>query len=438
MLTSLVLSFLLLPLFAILIYGGSLLINFRWAEKSVTSFVQTIFFANLFLILLSFYYLSQIDNLTQIIHLPLWFHISDYHFEMSLNFDRLSAPYCLLAVLLCGVVGKFSTTYLHREPGFHRFFFLLLVFYFGVTLVSLAGTIDLLFVGWEVVGISSVLLISFYHTRFHSINNSFRAMLSYRLCDAGMIAAAAWMHYTFKTADFQNIFYHVIWPNPLGSFAAPSITPIALFLIWASLGKSSMLPMSGWLTRAMEGPTPSSAIFYGALSIHLGPYLLLRCYPFISYSKTAQIVLLIIGIMTALFATIVGRVKADAKTQLAYATMAQVALIMIEIALGFYWVALVHICAHAVLRTLQFLRSMSLIQDFQQNPIIMQGFELKQGSYYEIFIPKAIRNRIYVHAMDELHLDNVIHRFILNPILLAVEWIDKKEDQLLDFFHKKD
>lgn len=438
MLEGFVLAFLLLPLFGLLVYGGSLVFSFRWEERSVTKFIQFIFFANLLLILSSLILLANQTNNTLIIQLPNWFHISEYHFEMSLNFDRLSAPYCLLAVLLCGVVGKFSTTYLHREPGFHRFFFLLLLFYFGVTLVSLAGTIDLLFIGWEVVGISSVLLISFYHNRFHSINNSFRAMLTYRICDAGLIAAAAWMHYTFHTADFQKIFYHIIWPMPLGNFAAPAITPIALFLIWASLGKSSILPMSGWLARAMEGPTPSSAIFYGALSIHLGPYLLLRCYPFISYSKVAQVTLIILGASTALYATIVGRVKADAKTQLAYATMSQVSIIMIEIALGFYWVALTHICAHAILRTLQFLRSMSLIQDFQQNPMIMRGFELKTGSYYEILLPKKFRNWLYVHALDELHLDNVIFRYLINPFLLAINWIDEQEDRLLDFFHKKD
>jgi len=119
-----------------------------------------------------------------------------------------------------------------------------------------------------------------------------------------------------------------------------------------------------WPARAMEGPTPSSAIFYGALSVHLGPFLLSRFYDYFSHFPSLLVAVGMIGAASAFYATLVGRTRSDAKTMLAFATISQVGIIFVEIAMGFQNLALFHMVTHASLRTYQFLRSSSLIQDF--------------------------------------------------------------------------
>ena len=116
----------------------------------------------------------------------------------------------------------------------------------------------------------------------------------------------------------------------------------------------------------MEGPTPSSAIFYGAISIHAGAYLLLRVQPMLAQSTLASALVIVIGVVTAIHGTIVGRASADAKTSLAYASLTQVGVVFVEIGIGWKWIAVAHILGHATVRTLQFLRAPSMLHDYHQ------------------------------------------------------------------------
>ena len=129
------------------------------------------------------------------------------------------------------------------------------------------------------------------------------------------------------------------------------------------MGKSAQLPFSGWLPRAMEGPTPSSALFYGAVSIHAGLFLLLRVWPVLEVSFVARTVGVLVGLATALYATAVVRVHTDAKGALAHATLAQVGLILAEICLGWTALALTHLVCHAFLRLGQYLKAPNTIHD---------------------------------------------------------------------------
>jgi NADH:ubiquinone oxidoreductase subunit 5 (subunit L)/multisubunit Na+/H+ antiporter MnhA subunit len=162
------------------------------------------------------------------------------------------------------------------------------------------------------------------------------------------------MHDWAGTASFAGGLPHLTGAQPL---------TVCLLLFLAAAGKAAQVPFSGWLPRAMEGPTPSSAIFYGAISIHAGAYLLLRIQPLLAQSPWASALVVIIGIVTALQGTIVGRAAADAKTSLAYASLTQVGVIFVEIGLGWKWIAVVHILGHATVRTLQFLRAPSMLHD---------------------------------------------------------------------------
>src|SRR5262249_5142763 len=139
-----------------------------------------------------------------------------------------------------------------------------------------------------------------------------------------------------------------------------------LLLVVAAAGKSALVPFSGWLPRAMEGPTPSSAVFYGALSVHLGAFLLLRAGPILSLSIPLCVILVVWGLGTAALAAMTARVQSDIKSALAFASLTQVGLIVAEIGCGLRWIPLAHMIGHGCLRTLQFLRAPTLLQDYRQ------------------------------------------------------------------------
>src|SRR5262249_33286198 len=141
---------------------------------------------------------------------------------------------------------------------------------------------------------------------------------------------------------------------------------VGLLLVVAAAGKSALVPFSGWLPRAMEGPTPSSAVFYGALSVHLGAFLLLRMSSLLSASPALAGLVVALGLVTAVCAHVTGSVQTDIKSALSFASLAQVGLIVAEIGLGawfpFLWyVALAHLLGHACVRTLQFVRAPTLL-----------------------------------------------------------------------------
>src|SRR5262249_12342072 len=175
----------------------------------------------------------------------------------------------------------------HRERGYFRFFVLLHLFAFGSLLAFAAGSFDLLAAGWEIVGITSVLLIGFFQLRPAPVENALRVFAVYRACDIGLLVGVFAMHHWAGTATFTSGF-------PLLTGSQGLI--VSLLLLLAASGKAAQVPFSGWLPRAMEGPTPSSAIFYGAISIHAGAYLLLRMQPTLARSAPASALVILIGL----------------------------------------------------------------------------------------------------------------------------------------------
>jgi NADH-quinone oxidoreductase subunit L len=352
-----------------------------------------------------------------------WFEVGHYHFKFRFLVDLLGSTYAVLTTALIGIILRFSRNYLHREEGYFRFLFLMSTLMFGLIIVSFSRSLDILFIGWELVGTTSVLLIGYFHEKPQPVVHATKAIISYRLCDAGILAAAAWCHIYLHTHDFMMLTHHLEETHAGSGFIF-----IGLFVIWASLAKAGQLPMSSWLPTAMEGPTPSSAIFYGALSVHLGPFLLLRFYGYFHHFTFLLIVIGVIGAVSALYATMVGRTRSDAKTMLAYATISQVGLIYVEIALGFTNFALFHMVTHASLRTYQFLRSGSLIQDFFENPTIEQDVPIQRSHFFGRFVSEKTRNKIFVHALHGFHLDyfsTKIIRAFLAPMKVYMSWEEK-------------
>jgi NADH-quinone oxidoreductase subunit L len=288
-----------------------------------------------------------------------------YHFVFKFEFDRLSVPFVIMTFALCGTIGAFCNRYMHREPGFNRFFFCYSLFVLGMVMTSLAGTIETLFTGWELVGLSSALLVAFYHERLSPVQNGLHVWCVYRLSDAALLMASIVLHHLTGEGDFDKLVHVGTWPEGTALLTQSQCLLVGLLLLVAAMGKSALVPFSGWLPRAMEGPTPSSAVFYGALSVHLGAFLLLRVSPLLDRSRLLCVCIVLVGLTTAVFGAFAARVQTDIKSALSFASLTQVGLIVAEIGFGLRYLALIHILGHACLRTLQFLRAPTLLHDYR-------------------------------------------------------------------------
>lgn len=311
-----------------------------------------------------------------------WLAAGGRHFPVALRADGLSLVMLSLSAVLVGIVAVFSRRYMHRDPGFHRFFLLLNLFGAGIMLLFAAESFELLAVGWELVGAASVLLVAFYQGREAPARGALRVLAAYRLADVGLFAGVAILHAAH------------------GAPSGAASTAVAFLFLLAAMGKSAQAPFSGWLPRAMEGPTPSSAIFYGALSVHAGAYLLLRARPILDASSWAPEAVVAVGALTALQGALVGRTCPDAKTALAYATVSQLGVVFMEIGLGWDRLAVWHIAGHAVLRTAQFLRAPSLLHDHHQLHSASGGRLAAAGAPFGAILPRPLQAWLYGFALD--------------------------------------
>jgi NADH:ubiquinone oxidoreductase subunit 5 (subunit L)/multisubunit Na+/H+ antiporter MnhA subunit len=327
-----------------------------------------------------------------------WFSVPGYSLQSVLLLDVTGAVFMTLTTSLLILVSVYSGRYLHREPGFARFFLLMLLFAIGMLAIAAGGSLDIVFGGWELVGLSSALLIAFFHRREAPVRHGLRAFAVYRTCDVGFLAGVVLFHELTHSSVFREAF-----PALATQTSVTALNGVALLFVLAAMGKSAMLPFTGWLPRAMEGPTPSSAIFYGALSIHAGPFLLLRLAPLLDTAPIARAVVLVVGVLTALHATTVGRVQTDIKSKLAYASVAQVSLIWVEVGLGLHTLALVHMAGHATLRTWELLRAPSFLRDWRAR-------ETLRGPRRRSAKPRRaawLRDAVYRLTMERWYLDEL-------------------------------
>lgn len=356
-----------------------------------------------------------------------------FHFHIKFLFDRLSIPMVILSYVLVGVIGAFASKYLHNDAGFHRFFVVFAMFLVGLLLAFLAGTIETLFLGWELVGLSSALLIAYFHDRAGPVRNGLWVWTIYRFADAAFLMAAVAMHHMIREGDFAGLMGAAPWPDGTSALDGWDTLLVGSLLLVAAAGKSGLVPFSGWLPRAMEGPTPSSAVFYGALSIHLGAFLLLRMGPILDDSPLLRAMVIVLGGATALLAALVSRVQSDVKSALAYASVCQVGIIVVEIGLGLWYLALAHMIGHAFLRSLQLLRAPNLLRDYKsmENAI---GGRLARGSFGILQrLPVRWQQIFFLFALERGYTDQLLWRLIVNPFLALFRQLDRWETRWSKF-----
>lgn len=420
------------PALLVLLLGGTTLIGRRLSERATIGFVQIAIGAGLIasLAILAIM-LSGGDR-----HIPIevghWVEVPHYHFSIKFVYDRLSVPFAILSFMLCGTIGAFAARYMHREPGYNRFFVLYALFLLGMIVTSLSDTIETLFAGWELVGLSSAMLVAFFHERPAPVRNGLRVWTVYRVSDAALLTAALTMHHLTGEGDFDLLMGSGVWPQGQATITETQALAVGLLLLLAAAGKSALIPFSGWLPRAMEGPTPSSAVFYGALSVHLGAFLLLRVSPVLEQSIWLCAAVVLLGLSTALLAGIAGSAQTDIKSALCFASLTQVGIIVAEIGLGFRYVALIHIIGHACLRTLQFVRAPTLLHDYRslenaigsRLPRFTDPLQRKTSERFRLWL--------YRFALERGYLDALLADYIAEPVLRLFRRFDRWERRFTD------
>ncbi len=328
-------------------------------------------------------------------------------------FDKITATYLMVGSLLSLLIIAYSRTYLHREGGYKRFFNTVMFFYFGYNILVLSANLATFFIGWEVAGISSFLLIGYYRNRYIPVRNAVKIFSIYRIADLAFIlgiwASHHIWHKNIVLIDLQNTELVI---SHLNEHPELSIFFCIMILIAASI-KSAQFPFSSWLPRAMEGPTPSSAIFYSSLSVHAGLLLLIRTSDFWQQIPGIKVAIIILGLITFLIASATARVQSNIKAQIAYAAIAQIGLMFIEVAFGLDWIVLVHFAGNAFLRSYQLLISPSIVtyqirhQFYNFKPIKDLG---------KITLLSRIKKSLYVLCMEEWYMDEFMHHTIWNTL----------------------
>ncbi len=354
-----------------------------------------------------------------------------YEFFIDFYFDQISAVYLFIGALLTSMITTYSRYYLHREKGYKRFFNTVLFFFFGYNLAILSGNFETLFIGWEIIGISSFLLIAFYRERYLPVKNAFKVFSIYRIGDVGLLLAMWASHHLFheniafmKLNNYELVNEHLQNHSVIGIF-------IALCLACAAAAKSAQIPFSSWLPRAMEGPTPSSAIFYGSLSVHLGVFLMLRTFPFWEHQTTMRFAIGLMGLTTSLAASVMARVQSSVKSQVAYSSISQIGIIFIEIALGFETLALIHFAGNAFLRTYQLLVSPSVVSYLIRD----QFYNFKpRAKAIEDSYPKKIEYTLYILALKEFNLEGFLNMVLWKPLKIIGKSLDFLNIKRIYFF----
>ena len=297
-------------------------------------------------------------NIIQIASRP-WIAITDFHVDFAFTVDHLTLIMLAVVTGVGFLIHIYSVGYMAHEEGYWRFFAYLNLFMFFMSVLVLAESFLLLFVGWEGVGLASYLLIGFYFKKTSAANAGKKAFIVNRIGDFGFLLAMFLTIAHFGTLDFTQVFSTIaLHPEWLG---ARFLTTIALLLVLGAAGKSAQIPLYIWLPDAMEGPTPVSALIHAATMVTAGIYMVARCHVLFDHAPAALTVVACTGAATAIFAASIGMVQHDIKRVLAYSTISQLGYMFMACGVGAYTAGIFHLLTHAFFKALLFLAAGSVI-----------------------------------------------------------------------------
>ena len=274
----------------------------------------------------------------------------------ELLWDPLAATMTLVVTGVGALIHIYAVGYMHGDPRFSRFFTYLNLFIASMLILVLANNFALLFVGWELVGLCSYLLISFWYTRPSAAAAGKKAFVVNRIGDFGFMVALMLIFTAFGTLSYTEVLH-----DPGEVIGAATATAIGLLLLVGAAGKSAQLPLYIWLPDAMEGPTPVSALIHAATMVTAGVYMVARTAAIYGLSDVAGGVVATVGALTALLAATIAIAQRDIKRVLAYSTISQLGYMFMAVGVAGYVAGLFHLVTHAVFKALLFLGAGSVI-----------------------------------------------------------------------------
>ena len=300
-----------------------------------------------------------------------WFPNPEINFEFYL--DGLSG---VMMVLICGlslVIQLFSTSYMSKDEKYTKYFEYFNFFVFSMLLLVLSGNFLVMFFGWELVGLSSYLLISFWSEKKSASRAGNKAFILNRIGDFGFLIGLMMILNEFQTFNFLSIFNSTLESRP------ENLDIMILFLLLGAFGKSAQFPLFSWLPDAMEGPTPASALIHAATMVTAGVFMLVRISPILQFSELGSLTIISLGLFTALIAAFAAINQDDIKKVLAYSTISQLGFMFIAIGSGAYVAAIFHLVTHAFFKALLFLGAGAVIHEMhhEQNIYKMGGLRKK-------------------------------------------------------------
>ncbi len=300
-----------------------------------------------------------------------WFPDPEIMFEFLL--DGLSGTMMLLVTGLGLVIQIFSTSYMSGDPRYVKYFVYFNFFVFSMLLLVMSANFLVMFFGWELVGLSSYLLISFWSEKKKAAKAGNKAFVLNRIGDFGFLIALMMILNTYDTFSFKKVFATTLINQP------ENLDLIVVFLMIGAFGKSAQFPLFSWLPDAMEGPTPASALIHAATMVTAGVFMLVRISPLLQFSELSSILIISIGLLTALISAFAAINQDDIKKVLAYSTISQLGFMFIAIGAGAYVAAIFHLVTHAFFKALLFLGAGAVIHEMhhEQNIQKMGGLKKK-------------------------------------------------------------
>jgi NADH-quinone oxidoreductase subunit L len=303
--------------------------------------------------------------------------------RMGLYVDDISMLLVVVVTTISTLIHIYSTGYLHGDKGYRRFFACLNLFSFSMLGLVLASSVVQIFVFWELVGVSSFLLIGFYWEKPSAVAACKKAFIVTRFADLGFLLGLLVLSFYAGTFDFTQLTQPATI-DKLAGLKAPilgvSLLPLSAILVFmGAAGKSAMFPLHIWLPDAMEGPTPVSALIHAATMVVAGVYLVARLFPMYAASSAAITTVMVVGAFTALFAAVIATSQFDIKRVLAYSTLSQLGYMMLALGvatldkpLGFT-ASMFHLTTHACFKALLFLGAGSVIHAVHTNDMREMG-----------------------------------------------------------------
>lgn len=385
------------PLVAVLLQASSLCLRLRpvYRERFVlgsTLVALSIALLSTIHLLTSFGFAQEPLTLT-------WLHSDVLTVSINLVGSELNLWACAFSLSLLLMLTGFSARHLHRDPGMLRHFCGLNLFAAALTWTLLSSNMVMTFVGWQLMTLSAYGAIVHIAQSPEATLNATRVWMTHRLGDVGFLLAIGLSYSWTGSVEWQELI------TALPDLDSYQRATLSLCLVTAALARSAQLPFAAWLSRALEGPASSNAVFFGALFVHSGIFFIISLRPLLEASPLILNLLALVGALTLGYAFIVGLTQTDIKSALSFAITAQLGLMVFACGLGFWQLTLGYIVAHSIVRSYQLLHLAYFARQVRAIPVTL--------------LPNKIVNLrgLFVVSMQRFWLDPLTDWLLVNPIL---------------------